>query len=64
MDWIWITRVLTRPVQWARCSSIRINAFWDVAGLANFICSNDVNTSNLNRVWQLAVAGTCNLSGH
>jgi len=52
-----MTRVLTRPVRRARSSSIRINACWDKAGLANFICSNDVNTSNLNSIWQLAVAG-------
>ncbi len=49
--------VLTRPVQSDRCSSIFRNACWDNAGLANFICSNDVNTSNLNSIWQLAVAG-------
>lgn len=48
---------LTRPVRRDRCSSILINACWDKAGLANFICSNDVNRSNLNSIWQLVVAG-------
>jgi len=48
---------LTRPEQRDGCSSIRRNACWDKAGLANFICSNDVNRSNLNSIWQLVVAG-------
>lgn len=52
-----IKRALTRPVQRDRCSSILRNACWDKAGLANLICSNDVNTSNLNSIWQLVVAG-------
>jgi hypothetical protein len=29
----------------------------ETAGLDNFICSNDVKTSNLYRSWQLVVAG-------
>lgn len=46
-----------RSVLWDLCSSILRNACWDNAGLANFISSNDVKTSNLKRSWQLVVAG-------
>lgn len=49
--------VLTRPVERDLCSSIFRNACWDSAGLASFICWNDVNTSNVNIIWQLEVAG-------
>ena len=54
---LFINRGLTRPVLRDLCSSILRNACCDSAGLANFIASNDVNTSNLKRSWQLVVDG-------
>ncbi len=50
-------RVPSRSVESDLCYSILKYACWDKAELVSFICSNDVNTSNVNIIWQLVVAG-------
>lgn len=40
-------------MQRVQCSSILRNACLDKAGPANFFCSKEVNTSNVDNVWQL-----------